>query len=710
MSSGEQGPKPVVSSEWDSLADLEAKREELNPNETVDERDDFDADRLKEVYEQQEGESDADYEKRIAGMEEAAKTGTSKVEEITATEQATKENREAAEKLEEEYAERLRRFDASTEQGLADVADVLSGGVNDERYKAVAEKRKADNAKKAEELRARIDEAVKAGTAAELLAKLKEEDRLDDEFEWSQEAGKAGLDGTKDGEVKEAAKDLMKEYFARLDKIEADIKETEEQIKGGEGSIESINKDLDDKKQQAKEGLDKVIEHIDEQENLDDAHKNRLKELAQKRYEAKLKEIEDEHSTSEKEADLSELKAKLEELKLQKEDVLSDLEYVNEEALKQRKEIRDRFNATVSEPGEEERYMDFFKKHKEENYEQLERTGRLNRQKETTEAADEVVEGVAGGVKEDEAKDDSEGQPDSEKAEKMDAKEFLEQLKKWRDDAMREIDEKYNELLKKFNGEAGEDGESSADEEPKDVGDLGAAEVIKNGEVIDGIDFEGLDLDALEDLEKVADMELSDIDAKEKYGVAAHYVANVPIDKNKPVAFYVEQMKSAFADEDLNNEAWEQLEKNMTTRYNNIVSHQADESEPASKDRALDIDAGADAYAETAEGKLEILKGDVDKAKNARAFIRDLELEDIEGLSVEQVMDKVVRPKFFASGFDTAGRTSVKWDKLIDRLNAVYESYGLNSKGERIIDEEADGRRKKKGIAGRIRAMFRRGE
>ena len=73
-------------------------------------------------------------------------------------------------------------------------------------------------------------------------------------------------------------------------------------------------------------------------------------------------------------------------------------------------------------------------------------------------------------------------------------------------------------------------------------------------------------------------------------------------------------------------------------------------------------------------------------------------------------MDKVIRPKFFGDGFLEGGKAEASWRKLLDRMNALYASYGLNAKGERETNEEADEKRKKKGIAGRIRAMFRRGE
>ena len=184
-------------------------------------------------------------------------------------------------------------------------------------------------------------------------------------------------------------------------------------------------------------------------------------------------------------------------------------------------------------------------------------------------------------------------------------------------------------------------------------------------------------------------------------------------------------MKSAFKGEDLNDDAWELLEEKMRDRYDRVRENQERMrgtgekstgpvvSAEAENKKPLNIEKGTEEYAKTPEGKIEILKGDIDGVRNVAEFIRNLEREDVEGVKVYEIMDKVVRPKFFP-GFDVHGNTKAKYDKLMDKLTAKYAEFGLNAKGEVIDDgDEIKNKVKRKKISNGIwkrLGLFRRGE
>ncbi len=726
-----------------AMADEPAFGETVEQQPEAD--DSFSPERLEEVYPKGENESDEDYANRIAKMKEQAEAGgTSKLEEVTKQEEAIKENRKAAEELEKVFEARKARLDKKLEEGKSDVADIIGDGYQyDDTYKSAIARQNARHEAKLNELRSKIDAAVEAGEAAALLEKLREEDALEDAFEKSQ-TEERGLDGTKVGETKANAKELLKESYVKREAVIKEIEKLEKELDATRASAKELRGKVDDEKAKAKEGLDRVLEHIDAEMDNED-HKAKMREMAQKRYESRLEEIKAAHADEAEElrAKYAETSNALELKKKEKESITEDMEYINSESKKELKEIRERFDATVGTAEEGERYRQFFQERAAENFENLRKTGRLESQKEAEASDEEVVEGIAGadeaageetaGEKGDDEK--SEGGKMPEKGNKT-AEEFLEDLKKWRSEAMEDIEKRYKAALEDL-GLA----EPSADDEPKDIGDFGVNEYIEELDAaekgIENIDLSGLSDEELaeleagidEQLEDMSDVELSDEDIRNKYKQAKYYVDEVKIEDDVPVEAYVAQLKRAFAGEDLSNDVWSFLEQSMRDRYDRVRGNQqrmreekaaeasTPEAEPASEaaeKRPLNIEEGTEEYAKTPKGKTEILKGDIESARSAAEFIRNLDPEDVEGLAVYEVMDKVIRPKFFSTGFDTQGKTSKKYHKLMDKLSAKYSEYGLDARGEKVdTSEEASEKAKRKkvskGIWKRL-GIFRRGE
>ncbi|MBQ6510668.1 hypothetical protein IJI94_01745 [Candidatus Saccharibacteria bacterium] len=686
--------------------------------------DDFSPERLEEVYPKGENESDEDYEKRIEGMKKAAEeAGPSKMEKGA--------NKDALEKI---YRERKERLEKRLEENSKDVADIIGDGYqDDDNYKNAVEKQRAKNEASLRELRNKIDAAVEAGEEANLISELEKEDALEDAFEKSQ-TEEYGLDGKKVSEVKAEANERAKEQYAQLKAVKEDIKKLEDELAAAREEGGKFREGVEEERARVKERLDKTLEAIDAQANVNDEHKDILKQKSQERYEGKLEEIRASHEDEAKALrdKHDKILKEIEEKKKEQENIEKALGETNEDRKKGLAEIRDRFDETIGTEEEQERYNKFLEEHEAENLENLEKTGRVENKKQ--EPDDEINKGIVGedGGSTAFTYSDESGNP-PEKGDK-DTAEFFKELEKWRNETMAEAKQRYDEAIKGI-----EEKYKVVKERDIDLAGLSNEDLDAIGAAIDKkigtkeIDLAGLSIDDLDDIEaainkridNVADTDLSDDVIRDKYKMAKYYVEGVKIEDNVAVEKYIEQMKSAFKGEDLNDDAWELLEEKMRDRYDRVRENQERMrgtgekstgpvvSAEAENKKPLNIEKGTEEYAKTPEGKIEILKGDIDGVRNVAEFIRNLEREDVEGVKVYEIMDKVVRPKFFP-GFDVHGNTKAKYDKLMDKLTAKYAEFGLNAKGEVIDDgDEIKNKVKRKKISNGIwkrLGLFRRGE
>ncbi len=740
----------VSGSGWESFNVLKERAEQADAAkeaaeaesvvEKVDDTgDDFDVERLKTVYGKNEGESDEDYEKRLASMKEAAEQGTSKTEKATAEEEKVKANREAAEKLEKLFEARKARENKRLEERLGTIADIIGDGYQyNEDYKTAVTGQRAKSEAKINKLRASIDDAVRNGRAAELFEKLQNEDSLDAAFEKSQ-TEERDLPGTKVGELKAGAKEILKEYYARREEVIKEIRELEKQMKEVGADLAGMRGQMAGDRAKAKEDLSKILESIDAH-NFSDESKDKLREKARERYEKKMQSIKVQYKKEAEDLELRymEIEEALEAKRKKKDDLFEDMKSYNEDTKEALAEVRERFNKTISTPEEAARYEKFFDDRFEENKANFARTGRkLGGVVEGIVGSGETSDGAAAAASDTENNPgNTEGNPnDKEAADEKDdgasagrkipemtdgktKEEFFKEVEQWREAEFEDAKRAYEAEIERIEQQVAR---ALGTDEPIEV-DIG---VDENGNVIgaDKVDVGGLSEEDLaelnaavdEEMDDIADKDLTDEEVKDKYEQAKYYVERVEIEDDTPVEVYIEQMKRVFAGEGLNKESWEFLEQSMRDRYDRVRTRQAEmagkEPKPTSErvvgagvNGPLDIEKGSDEYWKSTEG-VRSLKERIEGFENPTDFIRKLKLEDIEGISIESIIDQVIKPRYTYM-LENGELSTDKREYLIGKLNEVYGSYGLNADGTRETGADADKKRWTKRLGDKIRGWW----